>query len=269
MNLKYISARTVKNSDSKSTEFMSLNNCGAFIDTDKPIVTNRPDGRMDFQLIYIKKGAIEFTENGAKSIACGGSVILFRPREPQKYRTAEDGTTFYWVHFSGSEAEKLLDFFVGRALNVGNFVEFEEFCNDAARAFASGAENCQLYSVGRLLSLIALLSQKVGKSDAARMREMLEPAVLDMHTYFEVARSNDEYASLCGLSKAHFIRTFHSVFGVPPQKYRTGIIMREAKHLLKGGMSVGDVADSLGFADRFYFSRLFKKYFGTPPKEYK
>lgn len=269
IKLKYLSAYPIKNSDKVSNDFLSLNNCGAFIDTDKPIITKRPNGRMDFQLIYISRGTLEVTLSDKNLRFGAGTVILFRPHEPQIYRTIDKGTSFYWIHFSGSEASRLLDFYSGSVHVVGSFHEFEDFCNDAVRAFASGATGYSLYCCGRLISLVALLSQKSESKEDSAIHAMLEPAIVDMHTHFTKARSNDDYARLCGLSKSHFIRTFHECMKMPPQKYRTAIIIREAKHLLKQGIAVSDVSDFLGFSDQFYFSRIFKKHTGFSPCEYK
>ena len=101
-------------------------------------------------------------------------------------------------------------------------------------------------------------------SDNSDMQGLLKNALLDMHTNLALARSNEEYARLCGLSKSHFIRLFCKCIGMPPQKYRTSLVMREAKHLLKNN-SVSVTAYLLGFSDVFYFSRLFKKTVGYPP----
>ena len=267
--MKYLSANRVKNSDQTSADFLCLNNCGAFIDTNKPIITKRPDGRMDFQLIYISRGALEITLSGKDLTFGAGTVILFRPHEPQIYHTVNNGTSFYWIHFSGGEASRLLEFYSGNVHTVGAFHEFEDFCNDAVAAYATGATGYSLYCCGRLLSLIALLSQKLAKKDTSAVHSLLEPAIIDMHTHFTEARSNDDYAKLCGLSKSHFIRTFHECMKMPPQKYRTAIVIREAKQLLRQGISVCDASDLLGFSDQFYFSRIFKKHTGISPDGYK
>lgn len=265
--MRYISANKVKNSDHESKEFICLNNCGAFLDTEKRIVTSRPSGRMDFLIIYISDGEIELTDGGENIICGAGSVILFRPHEPQLYHTGDKKTSFYWLHFSGSEAKNLMRFYSGRVHHVGAFSEFEEFCHDAEQKFSANPWG-KLYCEGKLISLIALLSQKLDRGDAAKKRDLIEPALRYIHTNFSISKSNGDYAKMCLLSKAHFIRTFHECTGMPPQKYRAEILVREAKQLLKSGFSVGDVAEFLGFEDRFYFSRLFKKHVGLSPANY-
>ena len=264
--MRYISARKTQNSDRESAEFLSLNNCGAFLELSRPLYTSRPEGRMDFQLIYIAAGTIELTENKKTCRIESGNVILFRPQEPQTYVVAAD-SEFYWIHFSGTATKDMLGFFEERVYKVGAFPEFEEFCKESVSAFAAKKINHELFCAGRLVSLVALLSQKL-ETDDTEIRSILNAALLDMHTSFTVQRTNEEYARMCGLSKSHFIRLFHKCTGMAPQKYLTALAMREAKHLLKSN-NVSDTADILGYTDAFYFSRVFKKHIGISPSEYK
>ncbi len=264
--MKYITARDIKNSDSESTDFLSINNCGAFIDTTEPIITSRPNGRFDYQFIYVKKGLIELFDNDKKRDLGAGSLILFRPHEPQIY-TAQKGCTFYWIHFSGTAAESMVSFFEERSVKIGDLPELEEFCDVTVNAFASQKSNYSLYCLGQLISLFATISQRI-LDDESSENNLLRAAVLDMHTNFTVWRTNEEYAEMCGVSKSHFIRLFHKSIGMPPQKYRAAVAIREARHLLKSN-SVTSTASILGYTDVFYFSRVFKKFVGISPNDYK
>lgn len=263
IQLKYISARKTTNSDNKSLDFFEINNCGAFIDASKPIVTSRPDGRMDFLLIYVSAGALVL--EGERRIK-SGNVMLFRPHEPQMYH-ATVGSTYYWIHFSGTAADNMLEFFKDSSYNIGVFPEFEEFCHECVNAFAAKKNNYTYFCIGKLISLIAMISQKLS-AECLDASELIAAAFSDIHTNFTLQRSNDEYAKMCDISKSHFIRLFHSSTGLPPQKYRTAIVMREAKHLLKSN-TVAATASILGYDDAFYFSRIFKKTVGVSPIQYK
>ncbi len=266
--MKYISARAVKNSDFQSTDFIRLNNCGAFIDTAKEINTRRTNGRKDYQLIYISHGCLNLTLDEKEVVLGKGNIILFRPCEPQIYRSVLD-TSFYWIHFSGSEVERMLSFFDKQYFYIGNFSAFEEFCIEAAGKFAADLRSAELYCAGRLVSLIALIADEFWVPKNKTYRAMLEPAIVYMHTNFDKWCSNDEYAKMCNMSKSHFIRTFHEAFGKPPKQYRAEILVAEAKRLLKSGFSVSAVAECFGFDDAFYFSRMFKKHAGISPSDYR
>lgn len=222
--MKYITAQNTKNSDRESKDFFAFNNCGAFLELDRPLHTARPYGRMDFQLIYISAGSIELTENKKTCRIESGNVILFRPHEPQTY-TVPAGSKFYWIHFSGTAAKNMLNFFDGHTHKVGAFPEFEEFCTECVNAFASKKKNHELFCAGKLITLIALLSQRF-ESGNGNEQDILSAALFDMHTNFTNGRTNEEYAKMCGLSKSHFIRLFGKFTGMSPQKYLTAISMR-------------------------------------------
>ena len=54
-----------------------------------------------------------------------------------------------------------------------------------------------------------------------------------------------------------------------PIDYLTGYRISEACSLLKNtGLSIAEIAVSVGFFDQFYFSRVFKKVKGVPPSKY-
>lgn len=77
--MKYISASDTKNSEYSGAEFLRLNNCGAFLGVQRPVVTKRPGGRADYQLIYIQSGALLVLQKAAARRFEAGTVLLFRP----------------------------------------------------------------------------------------------------------------------------------------------------------------------------------------------
>ena len=73
--------------------------------------TYRPRGRLDFQIIYISAGAAHFHFDNAENdtIVTAGHMVLFRPKEFQKYEYyATDKTEVYWVHFTGGNVKNIL-----------------------------------------------------------------------------------------------------------------------------------------------------------------
>ena len=85
--------------DSRS---LIVRSCGYYrIITRSEFHTDRPSGRKDFQLLYIAKGKGYFTIGGRKRVLGEGSMILYRPDEPQHYYyRAADRTEVFWVHFT-------------------------------------------------------------------------------------------------------------------------------------------------------------------------
>ena len=109
-------ARSDKNSEAVSEKFLFVNNFG-YNEDSLEMNVKRERGRVDYQLIYVKSGALEITEGKEKVILSSGGVCPFRPNEPQIYRISKKPTTFFWIHFSGRECESLLGFFKERVMN--------------------------------------------------------------------------------------------------------------------------------------------------------
>ena len=87
-----------------------VTSCGTYhLYTRPKLPTWRPRGRLDFQLLYIASGKAHFHFDGKEQIVTAGHMILYRPKEPQKYEYyGEDQTEVYWVHFTGGNVTNLL-----------------------------------------------------------------------------------------------------------------------------------------------------------------
>lgn len=65
-------------------------------------------------------------------------------------------------------------------------------------------------------------------------------------------------------------RHFKRDTGYGLKEYIEQMLLQKARHLLlHTSLSIGEIADALGFADAFYFSRFFKKAEHISPREYR
>jgi AraC-like DNA-binding protein len=77
-------------------------------------------------------------------------------------------------------------------------------------------------------------------------------------------------AKEAGYSVDHFSRVFAAVHGSRPHAYVIGAKMARARHLLgQSALSIGQVAEVLGFENRHFFSRQFLQHHGCTPTEYR
>ncbi len=81
--------------------------------------------------------------------------------------------------------------------------------------------------------------------------------------------SISEIAHLCNMSEVNLKKTFSKYTGVGIMNYFNRLKMNKAVALLSAGMSVGEVADALGFSNQNYFSTAFKRITGNSPSFYK
>ena len=82
------------------------------VHTSRVIETERPNGRGDYQLLYVASGKVHFIFDNTERIIPKGNMVLFRPGETQMYYLyAADKPETYWVHFTGSDVDLLLDYY--------------------------------------------------------------------------------------------------------------------------------------------------------------
>lgn len=87
-----------------------VTSCGTYkLYTQKEFTTYRPKGRKDYQLIYVAAGKAHFEIDGQDVIACPGSMVIYRPRQMQRYvYYGDEHTEVFWVHFTGGEVKQTL-----------------------------------------------------------------------------------------------------------------------------------------------------------------
>lgn len=80
----------------------------------------------------------------------------------------------------------------------------------------------------------------------------------------------EELASISGMSRSTYIRTFKRITGKSVKSYILETKLRIAITILttEAGVSVKEVAYQLGFCDEFHFSKIFKKHTGKSPSAY-
>lgn len=78
-----------------------------------------------------------------------------------------------------------------------------------------------------------------------------------------------QIAGQLGVSESGFRALFKKAFGLSPAQYRMHVRLSRAEYLLESTeMTVGDIAEALGFYDEASFCRAFRKHAGLSPKQY-
>ena len=242
----------------------------------KAMITSRPHGRNDYQLLYVASGKATFyyeTASGPRSrTAPAGSLMLYRPGEMQYYKYfLEDTPEVCWVHFTGKEAGQLLD-------KIG-FQDTPLLCcdlpNDFTELFRLMIQELQLKRpcFDELLSLYLRQlfcrikrSQQETSADNYRPSPEIESAIHYFNESFSQDISIEEYAAERHVSVSGFIRSFKRYTGTTPLKYITLLRINKAKELLQAtNYSVQEIGKIVGYEDQLYFSRIFKKQTGKAP----
>ncbi len=102
--------------------------------------------------------------------------------------------------------------------------------------------------------------------------EFLRNAKLDLsvgyiHDHIAEKLSVEELSAMEYLGASRYREVFGEIMGISPSEYITRLRVERAKDLLSlGGLSISEVAETVGYKVRLYFQRVFKKCTGkTPP----
>ena len=239
------------------------------------VVTRRPNGRNDFQILYIASGKGSFVFGDEEVSVSHGNIVVFRPGEKQLYyyRLA-DHTESYWIHFTGYEAEKLLDnaglyknvFFVGESSYYPGIFD------QMIREIQMKRVNYEEIISNQLRHLLLMISRYLNEGRFAN-RDTLDEVERAINYFNENYASEiniEEYAKTRHMSVSWFIRNFKNVTKLSPLQYIISLRITNAKVLLmKTDYSISQIASAVGFDNALYFSRLFHKHTGLSPLKFK
>lgn len=259
---------------------IKINNCGYYrVHTGPVIETPHPEGRNDYQLLYIAagKGYFYFKGSETPTVVTKGHMVLFRPKEPQVYNYyVEDKTEVYWVHFTGWKIEEYLDSYeLPKEENVfftGISPDYPWIYNQIIREMQLQRANyddiIKLYLHHILLTINRYIKEsREIKNDTIND---IERAVHYFNENYTKPISIEQYAEEHLMSVNWFIHSFKSVMKVPPMQYITSLRIVAAKgYLENSNKSIAEIATAVGYDNALYFSRIFKKRTGMTPSEYK
>lgn len=99
--------------------------------------------------------------------------------------------------------------------------------------------------------------------------ERLAPAIRQMHRHVARSWSMAQLARAAGLSRSAFFERFGRIVGLPPMEYLLAWRLALAKDLFRReDLSVGEVAERVGYGSASTFSTAFTRHVGEPPSRY-
>lgn len=259
---------------------LRINNCGYYrVHTTPVIETPHPEGRNDYQLLYIAAGKGEFYFKGSKepTIVTKGNMILFRPGEPQVYYYyAVDKTEVYWVHFTGWKVEEYLERY---ELPHDENVFFTGVSPDYPWIYNQMIRELQLQRVNHedMISLymhhIFITINRYIKERRETKNDTINDIERAAHYFkdnYNKQISIEQYAAEHLMSVNWFIHSFKSVMKMSPMQYIISLRISMAKgYLENSAKNISEISNEVGYGNALYFSRLFRKYTGMTPTEYR
>ena len=256
-----------------------VSSCGTYrLSNITQLPTLRPKGRPDYQLLYVAAGKAHFYFDGKEEIVSAGHMVLYYPKEPQKYvYYGTDKTEVYWVHFTGRDVKAILKhfdipmdknvFFSGVPSAYQHL--FKEMIRELQTCRTGYQELLEMY-----LRQIFLLIQRTRQENNPTISTYLQKEMEHAQQYFQEHYNEDiqikDYAKSRSMSVSWFLRNFKEFVGMPPAQYLMTLRMNNAVSLLETtDYNVTEISAIIGYDNALYFSRIFKKYKGVSPSEYR
>lgn len=224
-------------------------------------------------LLYLKNCSAVY-ECGDKTIAGKEGDVIYIPNG-SVYTTvfskkSKEYISAYLIEFNTVDLDGEKFIFTDEISVIENIKGSEADCFYDTVSFFRTANPCIAEAKSAIYKLISSFSYKrrimdIHKSEFSSIAE----GIVYMENDIFQEKSIAEIAEMCHVSQSHFRSMFKKYSGVSPISYQINAKIERAKHLLSHEhLTVGEVAEYLGFSDDAYFCKLFKKYTGFSPKAY-
>ncbi len=206
-----------------------------------------------------------------------GDIFLIRPyTEIEYYADSNDPWEYYWVNFTGDDAEYILKKTdltasspVMHCCSDEIFTAMENIVKNPAN---HRYENIEL--TGRLYILLSLLMKNSAAASISHRehsrRRILKAARDYIATNYPLSISVEDIGMAADVSRTTLFRVFKSELNMTPVEYLISFRIAQAKKLLtETDFSVTAIARSVGYEDSLYFSRAFRTATDMSPTEYR
>lgn len=237
--------------------------------------------REDFQKIYEDYCTVQFCAHGRLSLQIDQELFdvmegqMWSMRPPRYMRIHPHTAGSCWDHryiaFRGHLTEHwiadgllpTIPVFVPRRLDTARQLDLiTELIEERDRW-------SRLRAINTLESLLIALRQSRA-ADVIEETDWFEEAVRRLSRFSAWPVDFTDLARNLGMSVATLRRRFHDATGMSPHHYALGMRVAEAKRFLTDtDMTMGEIAERLGYRDIHFFSRQFRRFVGTAPSTFR
>lgn len=260
------------------TKPLVVGSCGTYRLKKRPMLpTYWKKGRRDYQILYVASGKAHFWFNGIEEIVDSGHMVLYQPKEVQKYvYYVEDHPEVFRIHFTGYDVKNILEY---HGISLDQHVFYSGTLPEYKMSFRKIIQELQQCKYGyedyiaSLFNNILLLvsrQQQEGENAATNIPEEIEAAAAYFNEHYNTKISVEQYAESLHISTNWFIRNFKQYMKISPAQYILSLRMVNAQSLLENiDYNIGEIAEIVGYENQLYFSRVFKKEYGVSPAQYR
>ncbi|MCX0358888.1 AraC family transcriptional regulator [Clostridium perfringens] len=228
---------------------------------------------------YVTKGYGTFKFNGKVfNLKQGDIFILLKGMQVEYVASIDDPWEYYWIGFSGSNANEYLN----RTSITNSCVANCKENSKIPQIILNMCEISKTYNPSRsddilllkeLYSLLYALIEEFPKPFEYKDKELhtyIQDALNFINSNYMHSITVQEIADYVNLSRSYLYKMFIKNLGISPQRYLINLRMYKATLLLKSTkLPIGEVASSVGYSDSLLFSKTFSKHFSMSPLNYR
>lgn len=279
-NVKYTDSARYKCLEYLKKASMDLYLCYCGSQICSPCHAYGPQIRTEYLIHIVISGKGRYNANGKTYEIGPNTAFLIYPGETTYYEAnKEEPWSYIWVGFNGIKADSALKHAHFTKENpivaIKDVAPFITYVNGMLSASQLTFSN-DFAREGYLYQFISALIQD---------QQSLEPnEEIHDYSYQVYVEHSLEYiehnysknikvqgiADYIGINRSYLTTCFKNVLNMPPQEYLLNYRMNQACLLLKNtDLSIGEIANKVGYDDALNFSKIFKKVYGINPTKFR
>ncbi|MBK5010566.1 helix-turn-helix domain-containing protein [Pseudomonas sp. S60] len=234
------------------------------------------------QLLYVQAGQAHVLVEGVEQQISGGALQVVPVMSIHGFRFSED-IQGYVISLAKPVLERFTPLLEGKPMAQAECYWAGDDRRYLDDLFGQLTEEYRQQRPERdlmLQSVICALLVWLSRRSRERVQHIAKPRErgqqhLDHLTqlieqHFREHQQIEHYARQIGVSVAHLNALCRQLTGQSAlQQVNQRVVLEAKRNLVYTSMTIGQVADSLGFAEQAYFSRFFKRATGLTPKEFR
>ncbi len=236
----------------------------------QPEIVNRPDGTRDWLFMFFHS-PVTIEVDGWTDQYPADTMMIWDETASHMYGNLEIPWSHSWIHCQGAVLPDLLE---EAGLDTGVYPRLE-LCPILEKYLPLIHQERVRGDMDPMIleQLFTCLLREIGRQHAPRSHA-LPPRIHALKHYLDTHYRErlvlDDLCERAAMSKPHLISEFRKHMGMPPVSYLICVRLGHARSLLLNrNLSVGELAERVGYADIYHFSKLFKKHMGKSPSAFR
>lgn len=237
----------------------------------------------EIELIYSPANTVlELTLDDKTHTVSGGEVAVVGTLTPHatnvedkkcEIMILELGPVFLKEHFQAMSELDLSSPKIDLLADDETTQDLKRCLDDIYAMYLHKAKKDELLIIGNIYRVCSHIIKLKSASQGSKQKKdakKLKKALNYIHTNYASKITLDETANMVGYSKGNFCKNFKSATGLSFHTYLNNYRITNACYLLTNtDMSIGAIAEAVGFPEFKTFCRVFRTVVGKTPSEYR